>query len=107
MTNSRQKGAVGEREFAARLRDRGYFARRGQQFSGGGDSPDVVSSLPYHFEVKRVQRLNLEAAMLQAVTDAPEGKPPVVAHRRNRCPWLVTMRLDDWLDLVGPKGEAE
>lgn len=35
--NSRQKGKVGEREFASLLREHGFDARRGQQFSGGAD----------------------------------------------------------------------
>ena len=42
--NSRAgKGKVGEREFAELLRAHGFDARRGQQFAGGADSPDVVS----------------------------------------------------------------
>ena len=101
MTNSRAKGVRGELEWAAYLRDRGHFARRGQQYAGGNDSPDVVTDLPLHFEVKRVQRLDLRAAMLQAVTEAPNDKTPVVAHRRNREPWLITLRADDFFDLIG------
>ena len=52
--NSRQKGKVGEREFAALLRVHGFDARRGQQFAGGGDSPDVVSGALrwLHIEVR-------------------------------------------------------
>ena len=66
--NSRQKGKVGEREFAALLREHGFDARRGQQFSGSPDSPDVVSdALAWlHVEVKRVQNLNLTDACAQA-----------------------------------------
>jgi Holliday junction resolvase len=101
VTNSRRKGAEGEREFAAYLRERGHFARRGQQYAGGPDSPDIVTDLPMHFEVKRVQRLDLQGAMLQAVTEAPKDKTPIVAHRRNREQWLVTLRADDFFDLIG------
>ncbi len=51
--NSRNKGANGERQFAAHLRELGFQARRGQQHAGGPDSPDVVTSLDnIHFEVK-------------------------------------------------------
>ena len=32
--NSRTKGAIGEREVASMLREYGYKARRGQQYSG-------------------------------------------------------------------------
>lgn len=96
MTNSRQKGARGEREWAAYLRDLGFGdARRGQQFSGSPDSPDVAGGIPCtHPEVKRVERLNLHDAMKQAVADAGDAIP-YVAHRRNRDVWLVTLRADD------------
>jgi len=98
MTNSRAKGARGEREFANLLKDHGLVAYRGQQFSGGADSPDVVcESLPnIHFEVKRVQALNIMKAMFQATKDCG-GKTPVVAHRKNNEPWLITMLFDDWI----------
>lgn len=93
--NARRKGKVGEREFAALLRDEGFDARRGVQFSGGADSPDVVSdALRFlHFEVKRTQALNLADACAQAEGDCG-GKPWVVAHRRNRAPWLITMTAE-------------
>ena len=93
--NSRAKGARGEREFAAFLREHGFDARRGQQFAGGADSPDVVSaSLSWlHIEVKRVEHFNLAKACAQATRDAA-GKPWIVAHRRNRKPWFITMDSD-------------
>lgn len=90
--NSREKGKRGERAWRDELRANGYDARRGQQFSGSPDSPDVIcDSLPWaHFEVKAVERLNVEAAMNQARRDAG-AKVPFVAHKRNHCRWLVTM----------------
>lgn len=99
--NSRNKGKVGEREFASLLREHGFDARRGQQFSGSPDSPDVVSdALAWlHIEVKRVQNLNLTDACVQAAGDAG-GKPWVVAHRRNHAPWLITMRAEFFFDLI-------
>ena len=101
MTNSKAKGGRGEREWAQVLRNAGLVAYRGQQFSGGVDSPDVVcESLPrIHFEVKRVERLNIYDAMFQAVRDSA-WKLPVVAHRKNKHCWLVTMRADDWIELA-------
>lgn len=93
--NSRNKGKVGEREFAELLRAHGFDARRGQQFAGGTDSPDVVSiALDWlHIEVKRVQQLNLAEACAQAKRDA-SGKPWIVAHRKNRGPWFITLDSD-------------
>jgi len=57
--NSKQKGSRGEREAAGVIAEVfGCEARRGQQFAGGKDSPDVIHSIPgVHFEIKRVEKL--------------------------------------------------
>ena len=100
--NSRAKGCVGEREVRDLIREAGFPARRGQQFSGGEDSPDVVHELPLdvHVEVKRVERLNIYDAFEQAVRDAGAGKIPTVWHRRSRKGWLVIMPAGAFLELV-------
>lgn len=99
--NSNRKGKVGEREFAEFLRAAGWpNARRGQQ-RAGVDQPDVIGGPQgVHFEVKRVQSLNLGAAMRQATRDAGAGEVPVVAHRRNGEAWLATLPLDALLSLL-------
>ena len=79
--NSREKGKRGERQWRDELRANGYEARRGQQFCGSAESPDVVcDALAWiHFEVKAVERLNIEEAMEQARRDASaksEGRNP-------------------------------
>ena len=110
--NSRRKGKVGEREFASLLRENGFDARRGQQFAGGADSPDVVSeALAWlHVEVKRVQNLNLTDACVQAEGDCG-GKPWIVAHRRNHAPWLITMRAETFFNflrgVLPPEGQQQ
>ena len=93
---SRNKGKRGELELAAELRRLfGVDARRGVQYHGGADSPDVVSDLPgIHIEVKRTERLSLYPAMNQAVNDAGD-KVPVVCHRANRQDWVAIIRLND------------
>ena len=103
--NSRQKGAAGEREFAHALAEHGHTARRGQQFSGGTDSPDVVcDTLPeVHFEVKRVEAGNLYKWMKQAKRDAGK-KMPAVAHRKSKEDWVIVLTLTDFLDLMLYKG---
>lgn len=101
MTNSRRKGAVGEREIAKYLREHGFAeARRGQQFKGGADSPDVVGLTGFHIEVKRVERLDLNAAMEQSIRDSAPDETPIVVHRRNNDYWKVTMRLDDFMEVI-------
>jgi hypothetical protein len=74
-----------------------------------------------HFEVKAVERLNIEEAMEQARRDAAKSegrnpksevladchhpkseirKVPIVAHRRNFRPWLVTMEAETFFRLL-------
>ena len=62
---------------------------------------DLVGLPGIHVEVKRVEKLNVSEAMRQAERDAERflDGAPAVFHRRNREPWLVTMRLSDWLAL--------
>lgn len=99
--NSRAKGKRGELEAAAELRKHGYEARRGQQFSGGGESPDVVHSIPgVHLEVKRVEKGALYNWLEQAIRDAGPGKVPIVMHKRNRQEWVAVLRFDDMMNLL-------
>lgn len=109
--NSRAKGKNGELEFAAFLRDRGYAeARRGQQYRGGDDSPDVVGVAGVHHEVKRTERLALYDAVDQARRDAAPNTMPVVAHRCNSKPrscrgeWLFVLGADDYFELLRQAG---
>ena len=99
MTNSISKGKRGEREWAKWLRDNCNCqnARRGQQYQGGADSPDVVCGIPNtHCEVKRIERgVNLQNAMAQAVADSGGNAIPYVAHRKNLGEWMVTIRACD------------
>lgn len=97
--NSKNKGAEGERELAHILRQHGYWARRGQQYSGANGDADVVGLPKLHIECKRVERLNLYDAMAQSIHDAREGEIPVVMHRKNHCKWLITLHLDDFMEI--------
>lgn len=101
MTDSRRKGAQGEREVARILRKRGYDAHRGQQFKGGPDSPDVTGLDGFHVEVKRTERFNLYDALAQSRRDSAKGETPIVVHRRNGMPWVVVMEFEDFLDEIG------
>lgn len=99
--NSKQKGNRGEREVAKLLREKGYLARRGQQFKGSPDSPDVISSLEgFHIEVKRVERLDLYGALEQADRDKGKGEKSLVFHRKNGKGWSVILDADVFLDLL-------
>ena len=99
--SSQAKGRRGEREFAAAMRSYGFSDVSAAPPLNYGTVPDVVGLPGIHIECKRVERLNVPQAMQQAIRDSErfnDGKA-VLFHRRNREPWLVTMRLADWLEL--------
>jgi Holliday junction resolvase len=95
--NSRAKGKRFEREAAKAITETfGVEARRGIQFKGGDESPDIITDFKnLHFEVKAVEKLNLMEAFEQAKRDAGATKVPVVMHKKNRTGWFLTMRLED------------
>jgi Holliday junction resolvase len=97
---SRNKGKVGEREVAQLLRDHGFDARRGVQFQGGPDSPDVIGLPGVHVEVKRTESFRLYPALEQAKTERKDGDIPAVFHRANSRPWVVVLPAEDFLGLV-------
>jgi hypothetical protein len=95
--NSLQKGKRAEREWAIWLKHNLACpnARRSQQYQGLGSEGDVVSDIEgLHWEIKAVQRLNLDQAMAQASRDCLE-KIPLVAHKKNRSGWCLTMKASD------------
>ena len=102
MTNSKQKGKRGELEVVHVLKEHGFAARRGQQFKGTNDSPDIIHSLPIgqNLEVKRVEKLNVQKALDQSMSDKAPEDIAVVVHRSNKTEWKVTLYLDDYLDIM-------
>lgn len=103
--NSKRKGAQGERELARVLREYGFECRRSQQYCGGTEESADIVGLPYiHIECKRVEALNIDKAMEQAIRDSKPAineplKIPAVFHRRNGKEWKVTMYLRDWMEI--------
>lgn len=109
MTNSRMKGKRGELELSNLLKSKGFNTRRGQQYCGANGDADVVGLPGIHIECKRVENLNLVKAYQQACADAKPDEIPAVFHRKNRCPWFVTVGIDDFLSLYARRlnGDVE
>ena len=103
MINSKQKGSRKERELASLFRENGYNARRGQQFSGSPDSPDIVlddaPNLPIHVECKSGKNIHFWKAFEQAQHDCGE-KMPTVWFKRDRDCWRVSLKADDFFELL-------
>lgn len=84
---SRGRGIRGELEVVDLIKAAGFEARRGQQFKGTGDSPDVIvpALMDYtHLEVKCVEGLlskKMKDAYLKALDERQVGQTPVIIHR--------------------------
>ena len=104
--SQQRKGADGERELARIMAGYGYDLQRGGSLSFG-EIPDLVGLPGIHIEVKRLERLNVLEALAQAERDSERFQDgvPAVFHRRSRSPWLVTMRLEDWIKLYSPPSQ--
>lgn len=103
---SREKGKRGERELARLFKACGIEAKRGVQYQGGTDSPDVQTAVDWlHVECKRSEALNIYAALEQAAADAGI-RLPVVFHKRNGKPWVAVLRAEELLALIREKVNA-
>jgi len=94
----RDKGLVGEREV------RHAFEQAGFDVRGLEDTGDhlviCAGGLTLHIESKRQERIQIELWSQQAEREAPQGTVPIVAYRRSRAPWRVSLQLDDLIALL-------
>lgn len=101
--NSRAKGKRGELALARKLREHGFEARRGQQYNGADGSADVIGLPGIHIECKWVEHLNIWDAYDQSNRDAG-ADVPIVCHKKNGTRWLVTLDLDDFMEMYKESG---
>ena len=104
---SRRKGIEYERLLVKRFREvmPGAEVRRGLQYRGGVEAPDVECPV-FWIEAKRGKKPNMRAALKQAAEGAPKGRIPVAIVRDDRAEATVTLSLDDFLELVEQWWEA-
>lgn len=101
--SQREKGARGERQWAAMLGAAGVKAKRalGQARDGGGDVP----APPICWEVKLRKGFAVYEHMDQAAAATPQYEGctiPAVALRADNREWLVVLRATDALPLLYP-----
>jgi Holliday junction resolvase len=100
--SSRAKGVTGERESADVFRKHGFEVVRLQNnVLDAGDFTATIPDVTLLVDSKRRERLHLGAASEQIEAVARDGQVPCVAYRRNREPWRVSLRLDDFARLLG------
>lgn len=105
--NSRSKGKRGELEFCAFVRERGYRARRSQQYMGaaGEEASDVLTALDrlLYIDVKRTERLFPIEWLQKALADrgpALDTRMPVIAWKKNRGEWIAMLSFHDLIHLL-------
>lgn len=103
MINSKDKGARFERKVAELFREWGYKAFRTAQFEGkSGNCADVEGVPLLHIEAKHQERMELYKWMGQADRDNAASKVkkvPVVIHKANNKPILVSMHFEDFINM--------
>ena len=105
---STRKGANGEREVMAILREHGYPVERGGTQSYG-KLPDIFGLNGVHLEIKRAESARIWDWMKQSEEDAKRFRDgwPVVIFRRSRSKWLICMEFTDWLQIYRGYRAAE
>lgn len=107
--HSRDKGKRGERELSKFIEEHlsEVKCRRGLQSRGArGEIPDVEvwksgHRLPVWVEAKRSKHPRIEAAYRQAVEDSEgTGDTPIACTRKDHGEWLVTMKLEHFLQIL-------
>lgn len=104
---SQRKGRAAELELSRILQGHGYNVEPGWALSYG-EVPDLSGLPGVHIECKRAETLRLSEWMEQSERDAARfgDGAPAVFFRRSRSPWMVTMKLSDWIKLY-QKGEQQ
>jgi hypothetical protein len=93
---SKRKGYEGEREFASLIPGSKRVPLSGSV--GGDHSNDVILPNGWRAEVKR-----RKSGMKQLYDWLNQSNPDVVAFRADRQEWIVSMRLEKFLELMGGK----
>ena len=103
-TNGRQKGKRGELEVVHLLKHYGFNARRGQQFKGTEDSPDVIHDLEgLAIEVKFREAFSINdlyQTLDKAQQDAASNEDAVVFYRKKQRPWLAVIDGERFVKLM-------
>ena len=107
--NVREKGMRGEYEIRDYLNKKFGVKFERTPLSGGMDikgdirktnksRKSILDGL--HWEVKRVEKINIHQCFRQSVKDCEHGKIPLVVFRRNNEKWHVCLTLDDFTDIL-------
>ena len=68
-------------------------------------SPAARKIIPYSFECKNVEKLNIWSTLDQAETNAPDNVTPIAIIKRNHSKVYVVIEFDAWINSIGGVSE--
>ena len=68
-------------------------------------SPAARKLIPYSFECKNQERLNIWGSLKQAEDNCPEDREPVLIFKRNRSKTYAVIEIDEFIELIGDKND--
>lgn len=102
MTHSRNKGRRAERDVEVLLQGHGFQVERnlGGRVQVAGDI--AVHDPPLAVEVRRREQLQIVKWSREHEASTPQSHRPLLVYRTNGEPWRVSLRLEDFCELVKP-----
>jgi hypothetical protein len=96
--DSRSKGRRSERDVELAFQRHGFSTDRnlGGRLQISGD----ITCEGFAIEVRNREKLSLQRWSAEHELSTPDHLTPAVVYRSNRHPWRVSMRLEDFLDLL-------
>jgi len=101
--SARVKGHTFERAVCELLRQRGFDAITARLESKRLDNlgSDIVTDFPFHIQCKAVERMSMPSHDLLAILAKNlTDKPSCIFHKRNNKGTIVSLSLDDFLNLI-------
>ena len=97
---AQRKGRNAERELSLILNSYGFDTEPAPPLNFG-TIPDITGMPGLHVEVKRHEKICLTEWLRQAQTDSEKFHDgiAVVMHRQNRQPWIVSMSLENFIEI--------
>ena len=95
---SRRKGQAGERSVELIFQEAGFHTER--NLSGRKQIAGDINVAGLAVEVRRREKLSLDAWSMAHEDETPEHLTPVVVYRRSRAPWRCSLLLEDLIDLL-------
>lgn len=96
--SSRRKGVEGEQAVARAFREAGFRVESLQRNEAG--NCDLIVGDRFYIDTKRAETWKMHQWLEQVQAQTPAGSVPVLAMRRSRGEWWVTLRLADFADVA-------